>query len=86
MNRIRIENTTGIGYQTRVTNAETGELIPGVVKVEVNIPVDGPVECTLYLSGVQVDIVTEDRPPEVVMIAPIDTIKERGLIVPEDSV
>jgi hypothetical protein len=56
MQRIKIENDTGIGYQTKVTDAETGEMIERVAKVSMVMDTHSALvaELTVYAPIVSV--------------------------------
>jgi hypothetical protein len=61
--RIKIENTDGIGYSTRVIDAETGEMIPGIQKIEMIFDLFQPVKAILHCIQVetQLDDVLVDK-------------------------
>lgn len=54
--KIKIENKDGIGYNTRVIDAETGEYIRSVQKVELTFDVNHPVRAILHCVDVEADL------------------------------
>ena len=61
MESIRIQNETGIGYDTKVTVPETGKTIPGVVSINVRIGIDEVIEADVRLHLVHVDFLALPR-------------------------
>jgi predicted aspartyl protease len=68
MNRIRILNTSGVGRRTEIIDADTGEKIQNVTKVEIVIAMNRPVECILHMINVEIDVVAQDSTKEVTTI------------------
>ncbi len=55
--RIHISSPSGVVYTTKITDAETGEPIPGIERVEITIDVndkDGMVKAKLFTRRVEV--------------------------------
>lgn len=62
MKRVRISSPYGTVITTQVTDAETGEEIPHVQRVEIIIDIkdkDGMVKAKIYTTGAQVDTIAE---------------------------
>jgi hypothetical protein len=68
MNKIRILNTSGLGYQTKVVDADTGEEIQNITKVEIFMAVDCAIEAVLHMFNVQVDVVAENSVRDVTTV------------------
>ena len=59
--RIRIQNDTGVGNGTKITDIETGKSIPGVVSINVRIGIDEVIEADVRLHLVHVDFLALPR-------------------------
>ncbi len=70
MKGIKITNDTGVGYRTVISDAETGEKIPGVYRIEITIDVNEPVTCTLYARQVAVDLLVHEYVKHVEVVHP----------------
>jgi hypothetical protein len=58
--RVRIVNDGGSGYATKVTDADTGELIDGVAKIELIIEASkDPVKAKLTILRPAIDIIAD---------------------------
>ena len=58
--RVRIVNDGGPAYATKITNAETGELIDGVTNIEISIGVNkDPIKAKITITRPMIDIVAD---------------------------
>ena len=58
--KIRITNDGQPGYATRITNAETGEEIPNVMRVQLDLSVTGDVPKALLIIALPVlDVIAD---------------------------
>jgi hypothetical protein len=62
MRRIRIRNDGKPGYATEVTDAETGERIENVSKIDLQLlPTNKPVQATITVRPVEVDVIAQSE-------------------------
>jgi hypothetical protein len=62
MRRIRIRNDGQHGYATEVTDAETGERIENVSKIDLQLlPTNKPVQAMITVLPVEIDVIAQAK-------------------------
>lgn len=58
--KVRIQNDSGVGYQTKITNAETGEdLSSKIFRVELELDVTKVAMATVFMYTPVVDVIAD---------------------------
>ena len=58
--RVRIQNDGGPAYATKITNADTGEMIDGVTNIEISIGVSkDPIKAKITIMRPMIDIIAD---------------------------